>query len=465
MNYGVRSRGLDFRIVLLAVTCGLLTACGGGDSVSTPPTQNPPPQESEPTAFEVMVSELDEALHPIESTDPMSSLSDLDPLARVAQARVIGMGEAAHGGREFFHLKHKIFRWLVEEHGTTVFAIEGSVPEGIYLDRYVQSGEGDLEAIMLEHMQYWPWYTEEVRDLIQWMTDYNASNPEAVPLRYVGVDCGSLSHQPDLIVEYIADTAPEFVGDTEALVDPYRGDFWETRERYEEMSQGEFEDDQAELDAFRAWLVDEKAALVEASSLAEYRLALYVHDSLMAGHRYWFKVFHAEALASDIFRDRCMADNVHRLEELLGDGVRVAYWGHNFHVSSRQRDGGIPYAGHHLRQEMGSEYKSIGFSFSRGEVLAMGAEGLTVYELPLPPREGSVAELFHAASESNFILDLGALPASELLDWLREPRYTRMLGSVVPGAFPLYWQERLAERYDAIIHVDETTATVPLPVP
>jgi len=161
-----------------------------------------------------------------------------------------------------------------------------------------------------------------------------------------------------------------------------------------------------------------------------------------------------------------MADNLLRLEELLGDGVRVAFWGHNFHISSSQRDGDIPYAGHHLRQQLGNDYRSIGFSFSHGQMVAMGGNGLIVHEVPLPARQGSIAELFHAARESDFILDLGALPGSELLDWLRQPQDKRTLGAVVPNEFfPLYWEERVAERYDAIIHINESTATVPLPAP
>ena len=84
--------------------------------------------------------------------------------------------------------------------------------------------------------------------------------------------------------------------------------------------------------------------------------------------------------------------------------------------------------------------------------------------MPLPPKEGSVAELFHAASESEFILDLGALPGPELLDWLREPQYMRTVGSVFHEPRQ-YMKERVAEHYDVIIHVDESTPAVQLKQP
>ena len=49
-----------------------------------------------------------------------------------------------------------------------------------------------------------------------------------------------------------------------------------------------------------------------------------------------------DPLAAPIFRDRCMADNVIHLEELVDVGVRMAYWGHNWHISSSLADDDIP---------------------------------------------------------------------------------------------------------------------------
>ena len=228
------------------------------------------------------------------------------------------------------------------------------------------------------------------------------------------------------------------------------------------MELSEYETILSEFEALRDQMVEEKSALVEDSSSADYRLTLYLLDSMIAGHKYHFLLFTGNGPdEANTFRDRCMADSVIRLEELVDVGVRVAYWGHNWHISSSLLDDDIPYAGYHLRQDLGNEYRSIGFSLSHGQMIAIGQQGVTVYDMPLPPKEGSVAELFHAAPESEFILDLGALPGSELLDWLRQPQYTRTTGSAFSAA-QHYVKERVAERYDVIIHVDESTPSVRL---
>ncbi|HXY41772.1 MAG TPA: carboxypeptidase regulatory-like domain-containing protein, partial [Vicinamibacteria bacterium] len=61
--------------------------------------------------------------HPLTTVEPGRSLADLEPLrAVVGEARVVGLGEATHGTREFFQLKHRLLEFLVERMGFTVLA-------------------------------------------------------------------------------------------------------------------------------------------------------------------------------------------------------------------------------------------------------------------------------------------------------------------------------------------------------
>jgi erythromycin esterase len=41
----------------------------------------------------------------------------------VGEARIVAMGEATHGSREFFQMKHRMLEFLAEKMGFTVFAI------------------------------------------------------------------------------------------------------------------------------------------------------------------------------------------------------------------------------------------------------------------------------------------------------------------------------------------------------
>jgi erythromycin esterase len=64
---------------------------------------------------------------------PLSSLSagapttDLQPLKSVlGGVRIVGLGEATHGTREFFQLKHRLLEFLVTEMGFSALAMEAS---------------------------------------------------------------------------------------------------------------------------------------------------------------------------------------------------------------------------------------------------------------------------------------------------------------------------------------------------
>lgn len=457
------------RVVLLMVPLflSLLTSCGGSSNSSPPPPASPPP--AVPSPAEIRTAQLKAALHPLQTTDPAGSLADLAPLSRAAQARVVGMGEGTHGTRQFFQMKHRIFRWLVQEHGVRVFAMESDVAEGIYLDRYVQSGEGDLEAIMLARMHYWPWYTEEVRDLIQWMADYNAGRPERERLRYIGVDSATVGLQPDLLIEYLTRTAPDLLDVAEDAVGPLRVSMMGAWELYAAMSQGEYEQLREGLEELSDILLDRRAGLVDAGSEADFELHMYLLGNLLDSHAAMFMVYNAAWIDQSHHRERSLANNVLRLEALTEPGIRVALWGHNLHVAASPHGEGFPTMGSFLRETLGSEYQAIGFSWTHGEFMAQApGVGVMMHTHPLPPLAGSVNELLRSAGEDHYILDLRLLPAAELRNWLVQPRNFLQVGSVYRPEYPpsdYYDLNAMLERFDVLIHIDRSEASRPLPVP
>ena len=73
----------------------------------------------------------------------------------------MSLGENTHGTRDFFEMKARILRFLVEEMGFDAFAIEATWPESNRLDAYVRTGEGD-PAELLSGLYFWTWNTESV---------------------------------------------------------------------------------------------------------------------------------------------------------------------------------------------------------------------------------------------------------------------------------------------------------------
>jgi erythromycin esterase len=127
---------------------------------------------------------------------------DLQPLRRViGTARMVTLGEATHGSREFFQLKHRLLEFLATEMGFTIFSIEANMPEAYRLNDYVLNGAGD-PAQLLRGMYFWTWDTEEVLDMIRWIREFNKSGKGRV--QFTGFDMQFPNVAADIVRDFVA---------------------------------------------------------------------------------------------------------------------------------------------------------------------------------------------------------------------------------------------------------------------
>lgn len=104
-----------------------------------------------------------------------NGFTDLQRLKRiVGDASIVSLGEATHGTREIFQMKHRLVEFLASEMGFTIFSIEANMPEAYRLNDYVLHGTGDPRAL-IAGMYFWTWNTEEVLAMVEWMRRFNAS--------------------------------------------------------------------------------------------------------------------------------------------------------------------------------------------------------------------------------------------------------------------------------------------------
>ncbi|MFC5959580.1 erythromycin esterase family protein [Streptomyces pratens] len=127
-----------------------------------------------------MVHAIERSAHTLRSIEHEGSLRDLDALGLMVEgADVVGLGEATHGSRDFFRMKHRLFRYLVEEKGFRAISLELPWSSGVRINDYVVNGEGGLEDIAREEFQgsYRAWRNQDYLDLIEWMRDHNRRHP------------------------------------------------------------------------------------------------------------------------------------------------------------------------------------------------------------------------------------------------------------------------------------------------
>ncbi|HEY7482414.1 MAG TPA: erythromycin esterase family protein, partial [Gemmatimonadales bacterium] len=59
-------------------------------------------------------------------------------LERIGEARVVLLGEATHGSSEFYRMRARITRELIERKGFSIVAVEADWPDAAWVDRYVR---------------------------------------------------------------------------------------------------------------------------------------------------------------------------------------------------------------------------------------------------------------------------------------------------------------------------------------
>lgn len=122
------------------------------------------------------------------STDkPSTYLEDLEPLKTiVGLARIVGMGEATHGSKEFTLIRHRMLKFLVEKMGFNGLILETPQQNAKAIDSYIKTGKGDPKELLSE-LGYWVHNTQEMLNVIEWMRRHNVQNPSK-PIAFIGCD-------------------------------------------------------------------------------------------------------------------------------------------------------------------------------------------------------------------------------------------------------------------------------------
>jgi len=145
----------------------------------------------------------------LKTTEAGNGFDDLRPLrALIGQARIVSLGEATHGSREFFQMKHRMLEYLASELGFTIFSIEANMPEAYRLNDYVLEGNGD-PAQLLRGMYFWTWDTEEVLAMIRWMRAFNQSGKGRI--QFTGFDMQTPNVAATIVREFTARYDAPFV--------------------------------------------------------------------------------------------------------------------------------------------------------------------------------------------------------------------------------------------------------------
>jgi erythromycin esterase len=407
-----------------------------------------------------VASELKQIAQPLAGVEAGHPYPDLAAFGKaVGEARIVSLGEATHGTREFFQMKHRLLEYLVREKSFTVFAIEANWPESLAVDRYIKTGEGDPKAA-LSGMYFWTWNTTEVLDMIEWMRAFNAAPGQHPILSFTSFDMQTADVAANHVLVYLRKADPQ---QAQAAETAYAG-LAKLREQPQEPSKdvaGSVAQRAAEVVAA---MDSKREALIGATSPEAWRDARQAAEIARQAAS-----LRTPGINTD-YRDEMMARNVEWLADQAYPGQKMVLWAHNAHVSLGS-DGSYKLMGAWLRLRFGTDMYVLGFQFRGGTARAISTTadgkftGLKDNLLPVSPEGGGDAVL-SAARLPLFFLDLRSVPNEGALGrWLSEQHPFRSFGAVWYEQTPdLQLQpEVLTELYDGIIFVEDTHPAQGLP--
>jgi erythromycin esterase len=387
------------------------------------------------------------------SVDADAGFADMAPLkARLREARIVAMGEATHGTREFQQLKVRMFRFLVEQLGFTVFGIEANWPEALEVNEYVLGGNVDPTR----GLGFLWWQTEDMFALLSWMRQYNQDPAHTRKLKFYGFDMQTPGLAQSNVLDYLRRVDPEAV-DTATEVFKMLGS-WGENKQYETAA-AEFKRRTAEkLAALLRRFDERKQDYVGKSSLPDWTMA---RQNMVIVKQAEVKLGN-QGQPGRAFRDQAMAENVKWILEQEPLGSKMMLWAHNGHVAAAApvyAPDHLPMGGH-LREFFGDRLVTCGFIFQQGGFRAvdMATRSVNAFTVGPPPR-GSLDATLAALGAPLFAIDLRGLPKGTVADWFAERRVSRQIGGGYSEATPGVWMHRIhaAHDFDLLIFVDRTT--------
>jgi erythromycin esterase-like protein len=408
-------------------------------------------------------------------------MQDYDALLELSEGcAFVLLGEATHGTHEFYQMRAQITQRLIEERGFDAVAVEADWPDAYQLNRFVrgQSDEAvDAAFAGFRRFPAWMWRNRDMLDFIAWLRAHNDEAASPAHVGFYGLDLYSLYQSADAVTAYL-----DRVDLEQAIV---------ARRLSAALDHVRDPQDYGYQAASGLRPSCRDAAVVLLTDLLHSAPGYLSTDGRTSSDEQFFAernayvVLHAEQYYRTMFagrvntwnlRDAHMVDTLLSLRRhLLGSGraAKIVVWAHNSHLGDARATEmgrrGEWNVGQLLREHLGAhEALLVGFTTYTGHVTAARDwDGPAERRWVRPARKDSYEHLFHTSQRDRFFLPMKLARDDAVAQALQEPLLERAIGVLYRPDTEYashYFQARLGTQFDAVFHLDETSAVEPFDV-
>jgi protein-L-isoaspartate(D-aspartate) O-methyltransferase len=395
-------------------------------------------------------------------------------LERIGDSRLVLLGEATHGTAEFYDMRARITRALIENKGFTIVAVEADWPDAQSIQHDIQGTEHNPK---LKHKPFttfptWMWANHSVQAFTQWLKDYNQRIRKSVDMiNFYGLDFYNMYASIEVVLDYLQAVDPE-AGERAywryACLMPWTSD---PATYSRAMLSGRHRHCGYEVHAVLQQIHNKRAHY---SHLNTQRYFNAVQNArLVKNAEYFYRNMYNASINTWNLRDQSMFDTLLEVLNNSDQNSKVIVWGHNSHIGDARATEmpvrGEINLGQRVREHFADSAYLVGFGTDHGTVGAASEWNQPMQVMQIPPAHSdSYEHQFHQVKTDNFLLPLRQSPSPSSTSTrtsLLKKRLQRAIGTTYYPDNELnihYTRVSLPEQFDEYIWFDETHAVVPL---
>lgn len=418
--------------------------------------------------------------------DSSEHFSDIDSanldglLERIGDSRLVLLGEATHGTAEFYDMRARISRELIEKKGFNIIAVEADWPDATSIDDFIRDPghNPDMKANFkikpFSGFPTWMWANHSVLAFTHWLKDYNQKiNSAEDTVSFYGLDLYNMYSSIEAVLDYLQEVDPgaaEAARWSYACLMPWADD---PSLYSHNMQSGRYRGCRYEVFAVLQDLL-KKRAYYKQQDRQRYFNAEQNARLVRNGERYFRTMYYANNNSWNQ-RDQNMLETLQAILNYRGQKSKAIVWAHNSHIgdarATEMSARGEFNLGQLARETFGDSTYLIGFGTDHGTVAAASKWGEPMKVMQVPPsHKDSYERQCHEVKTDNFMLPLrNTVLGNPIKDITRKKllakRLQRAIGTVYDPESELkkhYSYASLPRQFDEYIWFDETRAVKPL---